>query len=60
MEENETLKEKISRLEIEKKTLNAKIYQLMLEFEVIDWYTEVMENGLITKDLCLEIVQVKE
>ena len=60
MEENETLKEKITRLEIEKKTLNAKIYQLMLEFEVIDWYTEVMENGLITKDLCLEIVQVKE
>ena len=60
MDENEILREKVARLEKENQTLNAKIYQLMLEFDVVEWYTQVMEQGIVTKDLCLEIVQVKE
>ena len=60
IEQNDRLKDQLAKKNLENRRLEAKITQQNLEFDVIDWYTRVMEDGVNTKDLCIEMVKIKE
>ena len=47
------MKKEIWTLEIKNKVLRQ-------EFDVVEWYTKVLEDGVDTKNLCIEMSKTKE
>ena len=47
------MKKEIWHLEIKNKVLRQ-------EFDVVEWYTRVLEDGVDTKNLCIEMSKTKE
>ena len=60
IEQNDCLKDQVAQKNLEIRRLEAKIKQQTFEFDIIDWYTRVLEDGVNTKDLCIEMVKIKE
>ena len=60
IEQNDRLKDQVAQKNLEIRRLEAKVKQQTLEFDIIDWYTRVLEDGVNTKDLCIEMVKIKE
>ena len=60
IEQNDRLKDQIAQKNLETRRLEAKIKQQTNEFDIIDWYVRVLEDGVNTKDLCIEMAKVKE
>ena len=59
IDENDILKEKVTKLTKDNNNLKAKVEQLLVEIDVVEWYTLVMEDGIVTKDVCIQLVQYK-
>ena len=58
--ENDELKAQMEEKDQKIVDLNRKIDQLKNEFELVEWYTEVIEGGLVTKELYVEMMKTKE
>ena len=60
IDENDILKDKVAKLTKENDNLKEKVEQLIIEIDVVDWYTLVMEKGIVTKDVCIQLFQYKD
>ena len=58
--ENEKLKTQIAEMKEKNKLLDRNIDQLKEELDVVKWYTEVLDSGIITKDLYINMMTVKK
>ena len=60
IEQNASLKEELKRLGRQNWMHEFKIKRMEEEFDVVNWYTQFLNDGVDTKDLCKEMAKIKD
>ena len=60
IEQNVSLKEELKRLGKQNWMHEFKIKRMEEEFDVVNWYTQFLNDGVDTKDLCKEMAKIKD